>query len=134
MKKDIPPLIAEGIAIAVVKENNELGEFEWNVYLLNRKKIAIENILISSRGYGEKENQKVETSQLRHFIEILPPESFQKIEPIIEEVFGISNQYWISFYQDEKLYDKKYIFLAESINDANFTTIPLVNKPGVMIE
>lgn len=134
MKKDIPPLIADGIAIAVVKENNELGEFEWNVYLLNRKKIAIENILISSRGYGEKENQKVETSQLRHFIEILPPESFQKIEPIIEEVFGISNQYWISFYQDEKLYDKKYIFLAESINDANFTTIPLVNKPGVMIE
>jgi hypothetical protein len=85
MKKDIPAIIAEGIAVAVVKEQNELNEAVWNVYLLNMKKVAIENVLVSSRGYGEKENQKVETSQLRHFIEAIKPKSYQKIEPIIDK-------------------------------------------------
>jgi hypothetical protein len=134
MKKDIPAIIAEGIAVAVVKEQNELNEAVWNVYLLNMKKVAIENVLVSSRGYGEKENQKVETSQLRHFIEAIKPKSYQKIEPIIEDVFGISNQYWVSFYENKTLYDKKYIFLAESIKEDNFITIPILNKQGVMIQ
>jgi hypothetical protein len=134
MKKDIPSLIAEDIAIAIVREQNELQENQWNVYLLNMKDKIIENVLVSSRGYGEKENQKVETSQLRHFIESVNARSFQKIEPIIEDVFGITNQYWISFYVDKMLYEKKYIFLPESIREDNFITVPFINKNGVMIQ
>jgi hypothetical protein len=31
------------------------------------------------------------------------------------------------------MYDKKYIFLPESIKQENFTMVPVLNKRGVMI-
>jgi hypothetical protein len=32
------------------------------------------------------------------------------------------------------MFDKKYIFLAGSIEEGNFTTVPLLEKRGVMIQ
>jgi hypothetical protein len=133
MIKDIPELIVENIAIAVVREKNELDETVWNSYLLNLKEEKIEGVLVTSTGYGELGEEKVRTSTLRHFLDEVEPKTFVKIEPIIEEVFGINNEYWLSFYLNKTMYDKRYVFLAESITEANFTTIPLLNKKGVMI-
>lgn len=133
MKKDINPPPVEDIALAIVKEQNELAEDVWNVYLLNLKKVLIEGVLVTSKGYGSINDEDVKTSTLRHFLDEIPPRSFAKIEPIIEEVFGLNNEYWISFYIDRVMYDKKYIFLAESIREDNFITIPLIGKKGVMI-
>jgi hypothetical protein len=133
MIKDIPELIVENVAIAIVREKNELDETVWNSYLLNLKDQKIEGVLVTSTGYGELNEEKVRTSTLRHFLDEVEPKSFVKIEPIIEEVFGINNEYWLSFYFNKTMYDKRYVFLAESITEANFTTIPLINKKGVMI-
>ena len=133
MIKDIPELIVENVAIAIVREKNELDETVWNSYLLNLKDQKIEGVLVTSTGYGELNDEKVKTSTLRHFLDEVEPKSFVKIEPIIEEVFGINNEYWLSFYFNKTMYDKRYVFLAESITEANFTTIPLINKKGVMI-
>jgi hypothetical protein len=133
MIKDIPELIVENVAIAIVREKNELDETVWNSYLLNLKDQKIEGVLVTSTGYGELNEEKVKTSTLRHFLDEVEPKSFVKIEPIIEEVFGINNEYWLSFYFNKTMYDKRYVFLAESITEANFTNIPLINKKGVMI-
>jgi hypothetical protein len=133
MIKDIPELIFENVAIAIVREKNELDETVWNSYLINLKDQKIEGVLVTSTGYGELNQEKVKTSTLRHFLDEVEPHSFVKIEPIIEEVFGINNEYWLSFYINKIMYDKRYVFLAESITEANFTTIPLINKKGVMI-
>jgi hypothetical protein len=133
MIKDIPDLKVENIAIAIVREKNELDETVWNSYLINLKDEKIEGVLVTSTGYGELNEEKVKTSTLRHFLDEIEPKSFVKIEPIIEEVFGINNEYWLSFYLNKTMYDKRYVFLAESICEANFTTIPLLNKKGVMI-
>lgn len=133
MIKDIPELIVENVAIAVVREKNELDETVWNSYLINLKDQKIEGVLVTSTGYGELNEEKVKTSTLRHFLDEVEPKSFVKIEPIIEEVFGINNEYWLSFYFNKTMYDKRYVFLAESINESNFTNIPLINKKGVMI-
>jgi len=75
----------------------------------------------------------VRTTTLRYMLDEIPPHSFAKIEPIVEDVFGINNEYWVSFYLDSKMYDKKYVFLAESIREENFTLVPVLNKKGVMI-
>jgi len=48
-------------------------------------------------------------------------------------VFGLTNEYWLSFYIDNIIYDKKYIFLPESIIEGNLILVPLVNKLGVII-
>jgi hypothetical protein len=134
MKKDIQFPAVEDIAIAVVKEENELAQVEWNVYMLNLKNRPIEGVLVTSKGYGEVNGEKILTSTLRHFLDSMEPRSFSKIEPIIEDVFGLNNEYWISFYENRVIHDKKYIFLPESITAENLITIPLLNKPGVMIK
>lgn len=134
MRKDIHPPKVEGIAMAVVREADEDGEDGWFVYLINQNDTTIENVLVSSRGYGELEGESRKTSELRHFIQELGPKSWAKVERIVEDVFALSNQYWLSFYIGTTLHDKKYIFLAGSIEEDNFTAVPLLNKRGVMIE
>ena len=134
MKKDIVPPIVENIAIAVVKEENELLETIWNVYLLNLKKENIEGVLVTSKGYGIYNNEEVKTSTLRHFLDVVKANDFKKIEPIVETVFGLNNEFWVSFFIKNVMYDKKYIFLPETIKDENFILIPIINKKGVMIK
>ena len=136
MKKDIDIPKVEDISVAVVKEwNEEKTEEVFNVYLINMKKVGIKNTLVTSKGYGEDQSTgaKINTSTLRHFIGDLDSEDYAKIEPIIEEVFGLNNEYWVSFFEGNQMYDKKFIFLAESIRDENMINVPVLNKKGVVI-
>ena len=134
MRKDIQPPKVEGVAMAVVREADEEGDEAWYVYLINQNEATLENVLVSSRGYGEMEGESRKTSEMRHFLGKLGPKSWARIERIVEDVFPLSNQYWLSFYVGRELHDKKYIFLAGSIDEGNFTNLPLMNKRGVMIE
>lgn len=130
MKKDIPILKVENIAIAVVPgDDDEL----WNTYIVNEKNEAITNVLINSKGYGELNGDVVKTSVLRHFFEEIQPTSALMIEPIQTKLFDITNEYWVSFTLDNYMYDKKYVFVQGSISRENFTTIPFLGKKGVMI-
>lgn len=133
MKKDLPENIVEDIAIAVVLMEETPEAKSWTVYMLNLKNEPITNVLISSKGYGEKEGKHVKTSVLRHFIGDLSAKSFAGVEAIETAVFGLTNEYWVSYYIGSTIFDKKFIFLPESIVDENLIKIPLVNKPGVMI-
>ncbi|HXC06039.1 MAG TPA: hypothetical protein VNZ86_14880 [Bacteroidia bacterium] len=133
MKKDIQPPVVEDIGVAIVKEVNEEGAEEWNVYLINYKKEPIEGVLVSSTGYGELNGEPRKTSTLRHFLDTIGPGEYARIEPITEEVFGLSNEYWVSFYLHQVMYDKQYIFLAESIQEQHFIHVPLLQKKGVLI-
>lgn len=133
MKKDLPENIVTDIAIAVVLESESPESKHWNVYLINLKNHPIETVLVSSKGYGLKDGQEVKTSILRHSIGHLNAGEFKLIEAIDEQVFGLTNEYWLSYYIDDVIYDKKYTFLPESIVESNLMRIPVVNKPGVMI-
>lgn len=133
MKKDIDIPIVKDVGVAVVKEENELAQSEWNVYLINLKNEPIEGVLVSSRGYGIISQEKRNTSELRHFLDVVEPKAYVKIEPIIEDVFVLNNEYWVSFYLNNVMYDKKFIFLPETIKEENFTKIPIINKRGVLI-
>ncbi|HRO97829.1 MAG TPA: hypothetical protein PLN54_00175 [Flavobacteriales bacterium] len=134
MRKDIHAPKVEGVAMAVVLEQDEAGDEAWYVYLINQRDEPLENVLVSSRGYGELEGEARRTSEMRHFLDTLEPRSWARIERIVEDVFGLSNQYWLSYYVGRELYDKKYIFLAGSIEEGNFTTVPLMEKRGVLIQ
>ncbi|MET4083393.1 hypothetical protein ABIB40_003364 [Pedobacter sp. UYP30] len=134
MKADLPENKVEEIAVAVVLMGETPEVKNWSVYLINLKNIDISNVLISSKGYGDKNGKPVTTSVLRHFLGDMKSQSFGAIEAIDTEVFGLTNEYWLSYYIDGTIYDKKFIFLPESIVDENLIKIPLVNKPGVMIK
>jgi len=134
MKKDLPENIVEDVAMAVVLMSETPEVKNWTVYLVNLKDVEITSVLISSKGYGEKDGRMVKTSILRHFLGDIPAHSFKGVEAIDTEVFGLTNEYWLSYYINGIIYDKKFIFLPESIVDENLIRIPLVNKPGVMIK
>lgn len=134
MLKDIDIPVVKDIAIAIVPELNNLKEEVWNAYLINLKSEDIEGVLVSSRGYGQVEGVGKKTITFRHFLDVVPAKSYRRIEELIPEVFSLNNEFWLTFYLDKKLYDKKYIFLAESINQDLFSTIPILDKRGVIIK
>lgn len=135
MREELLGPKVENVAVAVIQELGENNETCYNVYLLNLREDIMEGIIITSKGYGENAvtGEKVKTATLRHCLEVLLPNEAAKIEPIVEEVFGISNEYWVSFWVDGTMYDKKFVFVAESINDSNIKTIPLLGAKGVII-
>jgi hypothetical protein len=133
MIKDLPENTVTDIAIAVALEKESAESKLWYVYLINLKKEPIENVLITSKGYGEKDGEKVKTSTLRHMFPLVNGGAYVLVEPIDEQTFGLNNEYWLSYYIGKNIYDKKFIFLPESIIDVNFIKIPVLNKPGVMI-
>src|SRR5690606_12214503 len=100
---------------------------------INEKQVPIKNVMVSSKGYGIKDEKEVKTSILRHFIGDIDPQDYAKIEAIDEQVFGLTNEYWLSYYIDGTIYDKKYIFLPESIIDNNHIKVPVMNKTDVLI-
>ena len=133
MIKDLPKNIVKDVAIAVALEKESAESKIWYVYIINLKNTPIENVLITSRGYGEKNGAPVKTSTLRHMFPVVENRSYKLIEPIDEQTFGLNNEYWLSYYIGSEIYDKKFVFLPESIVDENFIKLPVVNKVGVMI-
>jgi uncharacterized membrane protein YhfC len=134
MRKDIHHPRVQDVAMAVVRETDEEGATAWYVYLINAKHVALDNVLVSSRGYGELEGEARRTSEMRHYLERLEPRSWARIERIVEDVFGLSNQYWLSFYIGGEVHDRKYIFLPDSIQEQHFTDLPLMGRRGVLIQ
>lgn len=130
MKKDIPDLKVEDLAIAIVPR---IGEELWDTYILNLKEEVITDVFINSQGYGEIDGEEFKTTTLRHFFESIGPLQILKIEPIQKSLFQLTNEYWVSFRYDGHMYDKKYVFVKGSIQEALFTPIPFLNKKGVMI-
>jgi transcriptional regulator of heat shock response len=133
MKTDLPENIVEHVLIAIVLDSATPEAKLWKVYLINLKDQALETVLISSKGYGEKDGEKIKTSVLRHSLGNVEAKSFIQVELIDEQVFGLTNEYWLSFYLGNQIYDKKFIFVPESIVETNMIRIPLLNKAGVMI-
>lgn len=135
MKEELQGPKVTKAAVAVVQEVNDEGEQVYNVYALNFYDEKMEGVLVTSVGYAvhHKTQEQVRTSTLRHLLDEIPPQSFKKIEPIIEDVFGLNNEYWLSFWLKDVMYDKKFIFLQETIKKENFVKIPLIDKLGVII-
>jgi hypothetical protein len=136
MKEYLKSQPAEGVSVAIVNEKNEFDEENYFVFLINDRPEPLKNCMIVSRGYGMnmETNEKIETSVLRHFVEELTPHSFVKVEPIMPEVFGLNNEFWISFWIGEQMFDRRYIFLPESINKENEVVIPLMQNKGITIQ
>jgi hypothetical protein len=134
MKKDIVLPKVENVHVAVVKEKNEEDEFIWNVYLINKKEIILENVLVSSSGYHiDGVGNKKSSSTLRHFLQNVPAQSAKKIEPIIEDVFGLNNEYFVTYFSKEGMAEKTFVFVPDSILEQNFIDIPFLDSKGVMI-
>lgn len=136
MREELLGPKVENVGVAVVEEMGENNEKIYTVYLANFRDDIMEGIIITSKGYGQNANtgEKVSTSTLRHCIEVMLPNEVAKIEPIMPEVFGLSNEYWVSFWINDVMYDKKFVFPAETIQPKNIKFIPQLKSNGIIIQ
>ena len=136
MKQDIPFDPVEGVSVAVIPDEQALtpkGQPIWQVYLLNLNAFPLQNVIVNAHGYGQQEDgQPVRTSTLRYLFEEVPPRSAVPVEPIDPALFHLNNQYWVSYYRDLQIFDKKFIFVPDSIVPDNFTHIALLDRVGVL--
>jgi hypothetical protein len=136
MREELLGPKVENVAVAVVQQMGEDNHPVYNTYLINLRDDIMEGIIITSNGYGENvaTGEKIKTSMLRHCMEILLPNEAARIEPIMEDVFGLTNEYWVSFWVNDTMYDKKFIFLPETIQEKNMKLIPVLGLKGIIIQ
>ncbi len=130
MKKDIDFSPATGVELVITRSENE-GQAQWDVYLINKNLIELETVMITSKGYGNLNGQEKETSVLRHLIEKVEQQSYARIEPIQPELFQLNNEYWISYYILDQIFEKRFVFVPESIQNENLQYIPELDLMGV---
>lgn len=132
MIKDIKIPDVKNVTLAVAREKNILNQDEWKVYLINNNPFPIENTLVASSGYGEKDGASQRTSTLRHFLQTVPANGFTLIEPLDANVLHLNNEYWVSYYVSSQIYDKRFVFVPDSICEANLTFIKELQMEGVL--
>ena len=132
MKKDIEIPEVKNVTLAVVRNKNIGEKDEWQVHIINNNDHPIENTLVASKGYGEKDGEQQKTSTLRHFLETVGPKSTMLIEPIDPAVFHLNNEYWVSYYVGNKVHDKRFVFVPDTICEANITFIKELEMEGVL--
>ncbi len=131
MKKDIDFHPVTGVKLAIAKKNVK-GNIEWAVYIINLNMIELNTVMITSKGYGVIDGEEKKTSTLRHMIQELAAESIAKIEPIDPALFALNNEYWVSYYILDQIFDKKFIFTEGSMDPSNMTYIPELDMEGVL--
>lgn len=131
MRKDIPIPQPKNVYV-VVKHEAVDQESQWSVHLLNENSFPIKNVLMVSRGYGKTNGKEEETSVIRQLFEEVGPNSAVQIELIQTEVFHLFNEYTLTYYVDNQIYDKKCIFVPESITVENLVQIDLLDAQGVL--
>jgi hypothetical protein len=132
MIKDIDIPEVKNVTLAVVKDAAPGESADWKVFIINNNEYPIENTLVASTGYGERDGQKQKTSTLRHFLETVPAKGAALIEPIDPAVFHLNNEYWVSYYVGRQIFDKKFVFVPDTISETNFSFIKELEKEGVL--
>ena len=131
MKKDIKIPEVKDVHVAVVQEQHiEYKTQDWNAYIINNTDKDLETVLIVSQGYSDKKM----TPPMRHTLTKLPARSYAKIEYLQEKVLELNNEFKITFFEGNQMFDKSYLFRKNTINTKALQTIPLMQLKGVLVK
>lgn len=129
MRKDIDIPQVENVHIVAVKEwNEELTDQFWNVYVVNNRKEEISMVLVISRGNSDDRK----TSTIRQNLGDIQPQASSKVEFIANEVLEFTNEYLVTFFAGNTLFERKFIFESNSISDEKVVPIPVLANDGIL--
>ena len=129
MKKDIEIPIATDVHVAIVHEwTEEFLSKDWNAYLINNRSDTIEMAIVVSKGF----DGDTRTSTIRHGIGTLEPGSFKKVEVLQEDVRALNNEFFVTFFAENKLFEKRFLFPKHTVTEKNLSTIPVIQSEGVL--
>lgn len=129
MRKDIKIPEVTNVYMAITHDYNEVFKTnDWNAFLINEKDEPIEMVLIVSHGF----DGDTKTSTMRHKLEKLPAKSGAKIELMQEEVLKLNNEFKLTFFADNILYEKTFLFKKNTIKESALRHIKTLNKRGII--
>lgn len=129
MKKDIEIPIAKDVHVAIIHEwNDEFLSKDWNAYIINGRNTSIDMVLVVSKGFEADRK----TSTMRHGIGSVGSKSFKKIELVQEDVLALNNEFFVTFFAENKLYERRFVFPKNSVNQSAITSIPILEKDGIL--
>lgn len=134
MKADITIPEVENVFIAAVQEwSDDFMEKVWYAYLVNDSDFNIESAMVVSKAFGTIDGEMRKTSILRHAFVEVPAVSVIKIEMVEKSLLALNNEFMLTYFIGNTLYDKKFIFKANSINENNTEEVPILFVDGVIV-
>ena len=135
MKKDIHIPEVENVFLAAVQEwNDDFMEKVWYVYLVNDSDFQLDSVMVVSKAFGTIDGEMKKTSLLRHAFVAIPPVSVVKIEMVEKSVLVLNNEFMVTFFIGNTLYDKKFTFRTNTINERATEEVPVLFKNGVVVK
>jgi chlorite dismutase len=134
MKKDIIIPEVENVFIAAVQEwSDDFMEKVWYAYLVNDSDFLLQSVMVVSKAFGTIDGEMKKTSLLRHAFVQVAAVSVVKLEMIEKSVLDLNNEFMVTFFIDDKLYDKKFVFKAQSITEKEVEEVPILFVDGVIV-
>ena len=116
MKKDIIIPTVENVFLAAVQEwSDDFMEKVWYVYLINDSDFKLDSVMLVSKAFGTIDGEMKKTSLLRHAFMEVPSVSVVKVEMLEKSVLSLNNEFMVTFFIGDKLYDRKFIFNENSL-------------------
>jgi hypothetical protein len=138
MKKDIIIPTVENVFVAAVQSrefgrSDDFMEKVWYIYLVNDSDFNLDGVMVVSKAFGTIDGEMKKTSLLRHaFVEIRAV-SVVKVEMLEKSVTTLNNEFMVTLFIGNNLYDKKFIFKANSISEKNVEEVPILFVDGVIV-
>lgn len=133
MKSDISIPEVENVILAAVQEwSDDFMEKVWYVYLINDSDFNLDSVMVVSKAFGTLDGEMKKTSLLRHAFVQVPAVSVVKIEMIEQSVLKLNNEFMVTYFIGSTLYDKKFVFKAQSITPDYAEEVPILFVDGVI--
>ena len=134
MKSDITIPTVENVFLAAVQEwSDDFMEKVWYVYLINDSDFNLDSVMVVSKAFGTIDGEMKKTSLLRHAFMQVPAVSVVKVEMVEKSVLQLNNEFMITYFIGKTLYDKKFIFRAQSITPDYVEEVPILFVDGVIV-
>lgn len=135
MKSDLEFPISKDVFFAAISEwNDDFQENSWYAYLVNNNKTPLEMALVVSRAYGTINGEQRKTGTFRHAYKEVPANSIVKVELLENNVLQLNNEFVVSYFLNNKMYDKTFIFRTNTINKNALSDIPSTDLKGVLLK
>lgn len=109
------------------------GQAAVFVHLVNDSDYDLDSVMVVSKAFGMLDGEMKKTSLLRHAFVKVPSVSVVKIELLDDSVLRLNNEFMITYFIDNTLYDKKFIFKSQSITPDYVEEVPILFVDGVIV-
>jgi hypothetical protein len=135
MKSDIIIPKVENVFLAAVQEwSDDFMEKVWYVYLINDSDFDLDGVMVVSKAFGTVDGEMKKTSLLRHAFLKVPSVSVMKVEMIEKNVLTLNNEFMVTYFIGNTLFDKKFIFKSNTINESATEEVPILFVNGVIVK